>query len=382
MRILHVCLAAFYIDKYSYQENVLPRMHKKQGHEVQILASTETFVDGIKLGYIKPTEYLNEDDILVTRLPYARWMPHKVAVKLRIYPSVYNYLLKFKPDIIFLHDVQFLSIRQFVNYAKKNKTRIIADGHADFGNSAKTRLSKILHKYIYAPSIRRAEPYIEHFYGTLPARVEFFKEVYKLPSNKVDFLPMGVDDELVNKYVNKHTRTEIRKSIGVSMDDTLLIVGGKLDANKENILDVLEIVEESERSDLKIVFFGSVLETYRERFEKACQSDKVINVGWLTPKDFYQYIAASDLAVFPGLHSVLWEEVVGIGIPCLFRDMPGVHHVNVNGNCRFVATVTKESLRHAILEITEPDVLADMKYRAVKVRDQFRYSDIAKRAIQ
>ena len=50
MRILHMCLAAFYIDKYSYQENILPRMHKKQGHEVQIIASVETFVDDVNLG--------------------------------------------------------------------------------------------------------------------------------------------------------------------------------------------------------------------------------------------------------------------------------------------------------------------------------------------
>lgn len=382
MRILHMCLAAFYIDKYSYQENILPRMHKKQGHEVQIIASVETFVDDVNLGYIEPAEYLNEDGIKVTRLPYAGWIPHKLATKLRVYPGVYQYLKQYKPELIWLHDVQFLSIYQVVKYAKRNKVRIIADGHTDFGNSAKTCLSKLLHKYVYAPFIKHAEPYIEHFFGTLPSRVDFFKKVYSLPDEKVSFLPMGVDDELIKKYINNQTRKEIRNRIGVTDEDTLLIVGGKLDVNKENILDILEIVGESERSDLKIVFFGSVCKVYQERFNRVCQSDRVINVGWLAPKDFYQHIVACDLAVFPGSHSVLWEEVVGIGIPCLFRDVTGAHHVDVNGNCRFIKSTTKENLKQLIFEIIEPDILVDMKDKANKAKDEFRYSDIAKRAIQ
>ena len=63
MKILHCCLAAFYIDKYGYQENVLPKMHKIQGHEVEILASTENYLNGNKLSYVKPSIYYNEDKI-------------------------------------------------------------------------------------------------------------------------------------------------------------------------------------------------------------------------------------------------------------------------------------------------------------------------------
>ena len=43
MKILHLMLACFYIDKYSYQENYLPKYHKKQGHDVEIIASLFTF---------------------------------------------------------------------------------------------------------------------------------------------------------------------------------------------------------------------------------------------------------------------------------------------------------------------------------------------------
>ena len=42
MRILHLCLSCFYIDGYNYQENILPRINHEDGHDVRILASTET----------------------------------------------------------------------------------------------------------------------------------------------------------------------------------------------------------------------------------------------------------------------------------------------------------------------------------------------------
>lgn len=39
MKILHLCLACFYIDGYTYQENILPRINREDGHDVRILAS-------------------------------------------------------------------------------------------------------------------------------------------------------------------------------------------------------------------------------------------------------------------------------------------------------------------------------------------------------
>ena len=101
MRVLHCCLAAFYIDNYGYQENILPRMHKLQGHDVMIIASTETYVDKVHLGYTVPGNYINENGIPVHRIPNNRFVPHKFAVKLRYYTGLYEELRLFKPDFIF-----------------------------------------------------------------------------------------------------------------------------------------------------------------------------------------------------------------------------------------------------------------------------------------
>ena len=73
MKILHCCLACFYIDDYSYQENILPKFHKIQGHDVKILASTETYIDNKVLGNTVSGTYYNEDGIEVTRINYSKY---------------------------------------------------------------------------------------------------------------------------------------------------------------------------------------------------------------------------------------------------------------------------------------------------------------------
>ena len=73
MKILHLCFSAFYIDGYNYQENVLPRINKEDGHEVYILASTETFADNTHAGYLEPSEYVTEYGSPSSVCPMSKW---------------------------------------------------------------------------------------------------------------------------------------------------------------------------------------------------------------------------------------------------------------------------------------------------------------------
>lgn len=382
MRILHVCLAAFYIDNYSYQENLLPRMHKKQGHEVRILASTETFVDSINLGYIEPAEYINEDGIQVTRVPYSKWILQKIARKLRIYPGIYDYLESFSPELIFLHDVQFLSLEQVIKYAKKHPVRIIADGHADFLNSARTCLSKLLHKWIYRPMVKYAEPYIEHFYGTLPTRVEFIKKVYGVPDYKVSFLPLGADDDLMMKCINSNERKITRNKFGIAEDDFLIVTGGKIDLGKTQIFTLMETVHNIDNQELKLLVFGSVAKELRERFDLLC-SDRVMYAGWASVYESYCYFSAADIVVFPSSHSVYWEQAAGMGKPLIVRFRDGITHMDFGGNVEFLYKSSAAEV-HEIIErlLDAPDKFNHMKECAEKNSAFFSYMNIAQKAIK
>lgn len=385
MKILHCCLACFYIDNYGYQENILPRYHKLMGHEVRIIASTESFDKNGCLTYIDAQRYLNEYGIEVIRLPYVNYIPDKVVKKLRRYKGLWEELNAFEPEFIFLHDIQFLDIDIIQKYAQTHTVKIVADCHTDFANSATNWFSKnILHKIIWRHCAHKIEPYVTKFYGVLPARVDFLKNVYKLPAEKCELLVMGADDELVEKAKTSGVRKKIRDKYKIAGDEILVVAGGKINHYRPEVLNLMEAIILLQNPGVKLLVFGNVAEKYKEKFDKLCKSDKIIYVGWLKSADTYEYFEAADLVVFPGLHSVMWEQAVAQGKAVVFRDIDGFHHVDVGGNALFVKDVSVYGLREALSELFDDEnKIKKMTYvaeeKGIKV---FSYADIARRSIQ
>ena len=380
MRIIHVCLAAIYVDNFSYQENVLPRMHKLQNNEVMILASTEVLNKQNKIEYVNPSKYSTKEGIPIVRVPYVKWLPPKLGHKTRVYSGVREILETFLPDLIFLHDIQFLSIYQIRKYVKKNpNVRIVADGHADYINSARGFISKnILHAIIYRFAAKMILPYTSKFYGTLPSRVNFFQEMYKIPTDKTDFLPMGADDTLLNMVINDDSRQRIREKYGFSNKDIVLITGGKIDRRKIEILDLMSAVSECEEH-IKLIVFGAVESELKNEFESRLVPNKIVMHGWADEKESYQVLNSADVAVFPCLHSTLWEQSAGIGLPCILHEMEGFKHLNIQDNCVFVKECNKENLLEAIKYCVKN--LNRLKKNADNAKEYFSYNNIAMRIL-
>lgn len=384
MKILHVCLSNFYIDNYGYQENILPKMHKLQGHEVAILASTETFIENSKLGYVEPSSYITEYGVPLTRIPYIKKIPHGVAKKIRVYNGVKKTLYSFKPDILFIHGGQFVSIIEIVNYVKKHPhVKIYIDNHADYINSGTNWVSrKILHGIIYKWAIKIVEPYTRKFYGVLPVRVDFLKEVYNTPSYKTELLVLGIDDSNID-FDNKHNiRNEIRQWLKISDNDFVVISGGKIDRRK-NIHLLLQAVSEIGVKNIKLITFGTPNEEMKQEFEKLSSSDSIINLGWISPEQANNYFFAADIACFPGTHSVLWEQAVGLGLPAIFKRWEGIGHIDLDGNCIMLDDVSVDTIKKSILDVYNNRGLFDsMQESAKEGMKIFSYYDIAKRAIE
>jgi glycosyltransferase involved in cell wall biosynthesis len=383
MKIIHCCLAQFYVDNFGYQENLLPKMHKIQGLEVEILASTETYIHS-KLDYLEPNLYINEYGIPVTRVGYINYLPLQMVKKLRIYNGIRQKLEDFNPDIIFLHDVQFLSIVDVVRYVKKNpKVKLYADGHADFGNSAKNWVSKnLLHKILYKWCAKKIEPYALKFWGVTPLRVDFFKEVYGIDKGKVDLLVLGVDDTEIDFTKKNEIRSKIRKALNLE-DKFVIISGGKIDARKK-IEVLLEAVNQLEEDSVHLILFGSITEEMKIEINQLIKNPKIEYLGWLTPKTASEYFFAADLAFFPGTHSVLWEQSIGCGLPGVFRKWEGMQHVDIGGNCLFLDELSISKIQEIILKIVrDKDLYRTIKENAeLKGPKMFSYTEIAKRAIQ
>ena len=390
MRILHCCLANFYIDNFGYQENVLPRTHKKLGYEVMILASTENNHPGEGYVFESPSDYINEDGILVRRVPY--WglfpPPPKVASKIRIYQGVFETVSSFKPDVIFMHDAQTAAVFSIIKYLKKHlNCRLYVDSHTDYVNSARTWGSKyILHGMLYRWYVRKTIPYAIKYYGTLPARVSFYRDFYGTPADKTEYLPFGVDDLSIPMNRRDEIRRQVRLKHEIADDEFVVITGGKLTAAKNSILLMKAFAMLCKQIEgIRLLIFGTVSAEIKEQFDNLLRdNNKIIYVGWVPSKETYNYFFASDLACFPGTHSTLWEESVGYGLPAIFKHWDGITQIDLNGNC--------ELLEEPISPLSIATIIKDIytnkkKYELMKSLAEtkgmrtFSYSRIAKYCI-
>jgi Glycosyltransferase len=364
---------------------MLPKYHKLSGHDVSIIASLVTFdSNGAACLKESASEYINEYGIPVYRIDYKRPF-RKINQQLRRYESWFEYLEKIKPEIIFIHGCQFVDIKIVVKYVEKyNNVKIYIDNHADYSNSATNWFSKnFLHKILWRKSAQLIAKYTEKFYGVLPARVDFLIDVYGIPSNKVELLVMGADDEKVIEAKTEGVRQNIRMKYGVNTNDFLIMTGGKIDIFKKQTLLLMEAVKNMSKSELKLIVFGSVAENIKKSIVDLCNGKKVQYIGWIDSKDAYMYFAAADLVVFPGRHSVFWEQVVGLGIPMVVKYWEGTTHVDLGGNCKFLYNDSTDEISKVIDEIISNNELYDrMKMVAMtKGMDVFSYNQIAQRSI-
>ena len=385
MKVVHICLGCFFPDGFTYQENLLPKFHKQLGYDVEVIASLATFDKNGKSSFVKKGSiYINEYDIKVTRLDYKK--PERIYRKLKRYVGTYNALEEANPDILFVHGCQFMDIDIVVKYIKNHPNiKTYVDNHADFSNSGTNWLSKnLLHKVLWRHAAQIIEPHTTRFYGVLPARVDWLVDMYKLPKSKCKLLVMGADDDKVKEATMMGVKKQIREKYGILKDDFLIMTGGKIDPSKAQTLQLMEAVAKINNPKVKLIVFGSVTKDLQERLNEHCVKNKVLYIGWVQSDDSYKYFASADLVVFPGRHSVFWEQVAGLGIPMLCKYWEGTAHVDLGGNVIFLKEDTVEEIQSNIQRLLDnPEEYERMLLVAQgNGKRVFSYKEIARRSIQ
>ena len=161
------------------------------------------------------------------------------------------------------------------------------------------------------------------------------------------------------------------------------MTGGKIDQWKTQTLLLMEAVQKIQGKNIKLIVFGSVTQELQKQVQNLTDGNKVQYIGWIQSKDSYKYFSAADLVVFPGRHSVFWEQVTGQGIPMMVKDWPGTHHVDLGGNVIFLNQDNVDEIKNKIeYLIDNPQEYQKMKQVAQeKGMKVFSYKNIAKRAV-
>ena len=305
-KIVHIMLVGPVTDGWTYQDNLLTKYHRRLGYEVTMITSQWVWGENGKLEKFEKTDYINENNVKVIRLPIKG--KDELSRKFKRYHGLYTAIEGEKPDILFIHGVSFCDVKTVVRYVRSHSdVRVYVDNHSDFSNSGTTWLSRnILHKIIWKHYAQMLLPYTEKFYGVLPARVDWLVDMYGLPKEKCELLVMGGDDEEVKKAKDETVISNLRRKYRIEEDDFLIVTGGKIDSAKKQTLLLMKAVQEILDKKVRLIVFGSVEETLKKEVESLNDGNKIQYIGWIKGSDSYQYFAAADLVVFPGRHSVFW----------------------------------------------------------------------------
>ncbi len=351
----------------------------KSGHDVTVVASN--FIDDNEKGRVKAGAklYYARNGVKIRRIDFLSKIPQIVSEKLKLFQGLYLVLEEEKPDIIFHHGSIGFTLQTMKQYKRKHQQcRCLIDNHSDEYNCGQNIPSKIIHRILWRKIMKSTIPYVDKYFGVLPLRCRFLNKIYGIPKEKIELMIMGVDDEKVKHIDSVNTRIQIRKKYHIDTEDFLIITGGKIDSRK-NIHLLMRAVNQMFDTKIKLLIFG-VANTEMKKIIEKNLSEKIRFIGWVDAEYVYDLFSAADLAIFPGTHSVLWEQACAVGLPAIFNKMSGIQHVNINGNALFVSNPTPEKLEKEIAKLCDKqgNNYKSMKDRAKEASKYFLYSRIEK----
>lgn len=304
MKIAHIAASGPYTEDMTYQENILPLCQKEQGHEVTVIANCICWNES-KLGSVAPMSKTMASGVQLVRLPYFNIVNAYITEKLRYIKGLYTTLEKIKPDFIFLHDVSTGAVTQLKKYLDAHpETILVADSHTTFSNSGRVWISrKVLHGIIYRYFANKIYPYIRTIYYITPDARRFLTDIYKLPEDKLAFLPLG--GIILKEDIYKDKRTSVRRKYNISDNVVVFLHSGKLDSGKRTIELINAFASRKNRSNTELYIIGDTDDAVRKnKIKELAEMDNTVHfLGWKTGEELFDFLCATDIYVQPGVVS-------------------------------------------------------------------------------
>lgn len=378
MKIMHIAPLSPYNVGWSYQDNLLPKYQRKMGHEVVVVVSPFENTSNGKVD-VGETDFILDDGVHVYRR--RRMFGNSPFGKAVSFTDVGDILKSFQPDFVMIHSLMTLTVFQVIHYKKKYNPQcvIIHDNHLDenIGRRKTKLLTDLFYKYWRFVN-GFSKKYVAKYYGVTPWRQDFIVKRFGIEREKTDVLIMGADDELIDFDNRNQIRNDLRNQYNIGTD-FVICTGGKIEKNKK--IDLLMKAVKG-MPGVKLLVFGNVADNYKGEIEKSI-NENVIMLGWMNTKEINDVFLASDIAVFPGQHSVLWEQACACKIPCLFAYWDGMNHLNIGGNCAFICADSVEAIRNSIMKYANTDIYEALREKADSpLTDVFLYKNIADKSLE
>lgn len=364
MKILHVC--QYYNDGYGYQENLLPRAQANLGHDVVVVTSPKgSLFKGQKNSKRYGIGCFKDDGISIMRIDIHLELKGKFV----FFKKLYDCIKEVGPDLIFHHGLNSPSLFTVAKYKRDNKeVHLVGDNHADVYNSGKNLVwRKLYYELLWASLWNKClANCFDVVYGVSPGRCEFANKLLGINKSQISLLPLG-------SGYNSSEIDSLRVLSRNKCSNVLKIVtGGKITHDK-NIASLIKAIS---NKNVLLTIFGVIEDA--EVAKLVDENQNVYFVGWKNRNGIYKELQKADIGCWPGLHTALIEDAIGVGLPIVTMFNGNTSHL-IENNGIYLFSGMPEEISQVIKVLSENESLrTSLKVAATRTKSKFDYGNIAK----
>lgn len=228
----------------------------------------------------------------------------------------------------------------------------------------------------------------ENTYGNVISVSDFIMHQYrtnsKLPYYRTATVFNGIATEHFEKKMSSEENFLLRKQLGLSDKDFVLIFCGRIVPDK-GVKELMEAVVAINNPNIKLMImgasnfglgdFGEYPKQVKQLVEK--YSDNIIFTGFVNNAELYKYHQIANVGVVPSMHNdpcpLSLFEFITSGLPTIATNAGGIPEIGTKETTLFVnmESMVTDLIKAINKLYNEPSLIQKMKDAAVKRREYF-----------
>lgn len=387
---------SYFTPEFGYEEFYLSRKLVELGHDVSVITSDRIFpfknvkelLKRVGSKYTtrnRGTGVSEIDGFKVYRLPCA----FELLADFILLSNLRSTLKKIKPDIVHIHEPIQGGIA-FIAGHKDLGFKLLVDQHsyATTFDETKTFKNRVAHfqflylrKYFAKYAFNRADAIT----AVTPRTKQFMVEVYGIPEDNIEIVPLGIDVRLFNYDLK--ARVNIRDELAVSPETPLILTAGRIDRAKKYEQLLKAFSEVSKQVNSKLVIIGTGDEDYERKLHSEVSKlgiKKSVKFIKFVKKDLLSgYYSAADIG-FWNKASITILEAMNCKLPVVIPDQDTIKPYVSNKNGLLFTENDIDMLKDQLLKLaSDKKVRNAMGVRGRElVEEKYSYSATTKQYLK
>lgn len=256
-----------------------------------------------------------------------------------------------------------------------------------------TREQLVFHAHVHFIPKEEVVKGYGHMIGVSEFVVGEYEKICKMPVNTY-VLQNAIDVKKFNRSVSKEQKRSIRKKLGLSEKDFVVLYVGRI-MEMKGVLELMHAVAELEDKYIKLLIIGSAnfgkwaFSSYEKKVKKLSKQNKnrIIFTGYVDNSEIYKYASVADVQCVPTLveeaAGLVLMEAMAEGLPTIVTNSGGMtEYVNKDSTLIVEREDIIENLKKTIMYLKEhPEVRMSMseksKVQSKKFDEEIYYKNFA-----